>query len=47
MLLFSRSVGRKEKRVIDVAPLLAESMKMLRPVLPSSIDFNFHIDDDL
>ena len=47
MLVFSRGAGKQEKRVIDVAPLLMESMKLLRPVLPSSIDLNFNIDDDL
>jgi len=43
MLLFSRRGGRKEQQVIDIAPLLTESMKMLRPVLPSSVDFTINI----
>ncbi len=44
MLLFSRGGESKEQQVIDLAPLLTEAMKMLRPVLPSSIDFKYDID---
>ena len=47
MLLFSRGDNRKEQRLIDLDPLLTEAMKMLRPVLPSSIDFKYDIDKGL
>ena len=46
MLLFSRGGGGKEQQVIDLAPLLTEAMKMLRPVLPSTIDFKFDINKE-
>jgi len=45
MLLFSRKGGRKVTQVVELSPLLTDSMKMLSPLLPSSIDFKIDIDN--
>lgn len=46
MMVFSRNdVGVKES--IDLIPLIKESIKMLRSVIPSSIDIKYTFDDKL
>ncbi len=46
MMLFSRTeAGTNE--ALDIAPLVKEDMKMLRSIIPSSIEIETHIDDNL
>ena len=45
LLAFSRKSDEKSAP-IDIAPIIKESMKMLRPAIPSSIEFKQHITND-
>ncbi len=45
LLAFSRKSDEKSKP-LDMAPILKESMKMLRSVVPTSVAFKEHISDD-
>ncbi len=45
LLAFSRKSDEKSKP-LDMAPILNESMKMLRSVVPTSVAFKQHISDD-
>ena len=45
LLAFSRKT-EEESKPIDMAPIIKESMKMLRPAIPTSMEFKQHISDD-
>ena len=45
LLAFSRK-NDEESKPLDIAPIIKESMKMLRTAIPSSIEFKQHISDD-
>ena len=45
LLAFSRKTDEKSKP-LDMAPILKESMKMLRSAVPTSVEFKQHISDD-
>lgn len=46
MMIFSRT-GENTNEVIDISPLVKQDIKMLRSIIPSSIEMVSHIDDDL
>jgi two-component system, cell cycle sensor histidine kinase and response regulator CckA len=46
LLAFSR-MTKEQSWPIDMAPIIKESVKMLRPIIPTSIEFKQHISDDL
>lgn len=43
MLAFSRDNKDIEFQVVDIEPLLKESLNMIRPMMPTSIEFVYHI----
>ncbi len=45
LLAFSRKTD-EESKPIDMAPIIKESMKMLRSAIPTSVEFKQHISDD-
>ena len=45
LLTFSRKTD-EESKPIDMAPIIKESMKMLRSAIPTSVEFKQHISDD-
>ena len=45
LLAFSRKADEKN-RPLDMAPIIKESMKMLRSAVPTSVEFKQHISDD-
>ncbi|MFH1950909.1 MAG: PAS domain S-box protein [Pseudomonadota bacterium] len=45
LLAFSRKTD-EESKPLDMAPILKESMKMLRSVIPTSVEFKQYISDD-
>ena len=45
LLAFSRKAD-EESQPIDLAPIIKESMKMLRSAIPTSVEFKQHISDD-
>ena len=45
LLAFSRK-SDEESKPIDIAPIIKESMKMLRSAIPTSVEFKQHISDD-
>ena len=45
LLAFSRKTD-EESKPIDMAPIIKESMKMLRSAVPTSVEFKQHISDD-
>ena len=47
MLAYSRGNFSGDFQVIDIAPVMEEVMRMLRPVMPSSIDIEVNIDNDV
>ena len=46
MLTFSRG-GRGDPRIVALAPLVQDSIKMLRASLPATIAFDVHLEDDV
>ncbi|MGM0453811.1 MAG: cache domain-containing protein [Thermodesulfobacteriota bacterium] len=46
LLAFSRK-GVEEQKPLDIAPIVKETLKLLRSTTPASIEFNEHISDDL
>ena len=47
MLTFSRASEISEKHPLSISPIVKEATKMLRPMLPSSIDMHVHINENL
>ena len=45
LLAFSRKTD-EDSKPIDMAPIIKESMKMLRSAIPTSVEFKQHISDD-
>lgn len=47
MLSFSRGGKDIERELLDIKPLLEESITMIRPLLPSTIEFETHFSSDV